>query len=416
MKTQFSFALFLALGCLPAAAQSGVTDAWMANQYIYVAPGITTCIAPQYLSTGAGLLTQDGETTEVIYGNGTSAEQVITEQLVDGQIVTLTFANNYGTGGNFKVSSVTPAGAGGGSDYDLLLAGQPPQNSGGVPLKPDQYAYAAGSQPVTYYVLVTAGKMRGNFFTVQGNTADTLRIDPEGLAMNSSDIKSVSLLPYWSIGALFPASQATISFIPTTDPGDVMTKVVISPPVTYGSEQPQDAGESFYFSASLNSWVSVNNPSVPADDAVVPPGAYVYLQNTGTNSYPLHVFLSGSVLKDPFNFFFTASNNSSATNFFSLPRNTSYRINQIGFNDSNFTQSTGTGLLQRQDQLIIDDGNGGVAATYYRYKNQWYNTDDALPGSPVFPAGTVFGLMKRPAAGDGTSLMINRSNIRNAPN
>ena len=415
MKIFYSLAAFLILGSIHAVAQSGVTDAWMANQYIYIEPGNTTCVAPQYLYTGAGLLTQGGNTTDVVYGAGTNAYQVITEQVVDGEIVTLTSANNYATGGDFKVSEVTPATTGGLLDYNLMLSGNPPKNAGGVPLKPDQYAYVAGTQPVTYYVLVTAGRLKGYFFTVQGNTADSLRIDPEGMTITSRDIKAVSLLPYWSLGSLFPASQATISFIPTTNPSDVMTVVVISPPVTYGPQQPQNVGESFYFSTDLNNWVSTANPSVSAADSVIPPGAYVYVQNTGTNNYPLHVFLSGSVLKDQFNFFFTTSSVASAISYFSLPRNSSYPINEIGFNNSNFTQSTGTSTSQRKDQLIMDDGHGGIGAVYYRYKNRWYNTNDALPTNPEFPAGTVFGLQKPAAATDSTSLLINHSNIPGVP-
>lgn len=414
MKKHLSLATLLIMGCLHAAlaAQSGVTASWMANQYIYIEPGNTTCVAPQYLSTGAGLLTQGGVTTNVVYGSGTSSSQVVTEQVVDGEIATLSFSNNYATGGNFSVSGVTPTNADSAVEYNLLLAGKPPKNAGGVPLKPNQYAYVAGTQPVTYFVLVTAGNLKGDFFTVQGNTANSLLIDPEGVSITAKDITAVSLIPYWSLSSLFPESQATISFIPTTDPSNVMTKVVISPPVTYGTQPPQDVGQSYYFSANLTSWVSTTDPSVSAADVVIPPGAYVYVQNTGTNNYPLHVFLSGSVLINPFNFFFTSSRTSSVISYFSLPRNSTYPIGQIGFNDSNFKQSTGTGTAQRNDQLIIDNGHGGVGAIYYRYKNKWYNTDNAVPTNPVFPAGTVFGLKKPSAARDGTSILINQSNIR----
>jgi len=396
-------------GFHPAAArQSGVTAPAMGNEYIYIDPGKTTCVAPQFLYSGAGLLTQGGVITNVVY----SSTEVVPEQVTNGQIATLSFSNNYATGGNFKVTSVTPANAQGSLNYSLMLAGSPPKTAAGVPLEPNQYSYIAGTQPVTYYALVTAGKLKGDYFTVQGNTSDSLLIDPEGLRINSRDITAVNLLPFWSLSSLFPPSQATISFIPTTDPSNIMTKVVISPPVTFGLQQPQNVGQSFYFSAALTNWVSTTNPSVPAGDEVIQPGAYVYLQNTGSNNYPLHVFLSGSVLTNQFNFYFTTSRTSSAISYFSLPRNSSYPIGQIGFNDSNFTQSTGTSFFQRNDQLIIDDGNGGVAAVYYRYKNQWYNTDNPVPTNPVFPPGTVFGLKKPSSTRTGTSLLINQSNIK----
>ena len=412
MQKHIFLAGFLAFGCLHAAPapRSGVTAPWVANQYIYIEPGNTTCVAPQYLYTGAGLLTQVGVTTNVIYG--TNNNQVVTEQVTNGQIATLSFSNNYATGGNFAVTALSLTNEGGSLAYNLKLAGNPPKTAGGVPLKPNQYSYVAGVQPVTYYALVTAGTLKGDFFTVQGNTANSLLIDPEGLPIASREITAVSLLPYWSLSSLFPPSQATISFIPTTNPSNVMTKVVISPPVTYGTQQPQNAGQSYYFNADLTNWVSATNPTVPAGDAVIPPGAYVYVQNTGSNNYPLHEFISGSVLTNQFNLFFTSSRTSSVISYFSLPRNSSYPIGQIGFNNSNFTQSTGTGLAQRNDQLIIDNGHGGVSAIYYRFKNQWYNTDNAVPTNPVFPAGTVFGLKKPSSARGGTSLLINNSNIR----
>ena len=390
-----------------AAPQRGVTTPLLGTQYIYVEPNNVTVVAPQYLYTGAGLLTQDGTTTDVVHG--TTSPEVVTEQVVNGQIATLSLSNNYATGGNFTVEKVTdgtPACA-------LLLAGKPPKNAGGVPLKAGQYAYAAGTQPVSYYVLVTEGKMKGEFFSVQGNTADTLLIYTAGSPVSAGDIRAVNLLPYWSLSSLFPASQATLSFIPTTDPNDVMSKVVINPPVILGPQLPQVVGKSYYFRASLNTWVAVDNPTVPAGDTVIPPGGYLYFQNTGSVSYPLRVFISGSVLADAFRFYLVSSKNVSTASTFALQRNTPYAIDEIGFNNSNFAQSTGTGSSQRKDELIVDDGHGGVAAVYYRYRNQWYNTDSPVPVKPVFAPGTAFGV-KKPANGKGEDsvLLTNPSNLK----
>ena len=86
------------------------------------------------------------------------------------------------------------------------------------------------------------------------------------------------------------------------------------------------------------------------------------MQNTGTGAYPLRVFISGSLLTDPFKFYLTSTKNVSTISYFSLPRNSAYAIGDIGFNNSNFTQSTGTGVSQRNDEIILDDGHGGVAA------------------------------------------------------
>lgn len=398
---------FSLLHTAAAAPQRGVTSPSLGTQYIYIAPNTTTVVAPQYLYAGAGLLTQGGTTLDVVYG--TNNPEVVTEQMIDGEIATLTLANNYATGGNFIVTQVTE----GDPVSTLRLAGNPPTNAGGIPLNAQQYAYAEGIQPVTYYVLVTAGKMKGEFFSVQGNTADTLLIYTAGFSVSAKDIKAVNLLPYWSLSSLFPPSQANISFIPTTDTSNVMTKLVINPPVILGPEQPQVVGKSYYFSASLGTWVSVDNPSVPAGDTVLPPGGYIYFQNTGSGSFPLRVFISGSVLADPFRFYLVSSRNVSTASTFALPRNTPYSIDEMGFNNSNFAQSRGTGSSQRKDELIVDDGHGGVAAVYYRYKNKWYNTDSPVPVTPVFAPGTAFGV-KKPAnnKGEQSALLINQSKLK----
>lgn len=366
------------------------------NQYVYIEPGNTTVVAPQFLSPGSGLLTQSGITTVTNAG--------VTEQVDDGMIVYLSFQNNYATGGIFPVRSVTPTGG----DITFELAGTPPVNSYGAPLAVNQYEYAPPDQPSTFYTLVTKGSSKGATFTVLSNTENSLLMDPEGLTVMPKSVHEVNLLPDWTLDTLFPASQATISFIPTTDLSNIMTTVVIAPPTTTGSEQPQDAGESFYFSGTLNAWVNQSNPSVPAGDAVIPLGSYVYVQNTGTNNYPLHAFVSGNVLEGPFNIYLASSPTETVITYFCLPRNSPSKLSQIGFNNSNFTQSPGKSPLVRKDVLIEDDGHGGIAATYYRFKNKWYNaSNDAFPVDPLFAAGTVFGVLK-PASSQGTTVLANQ--------
>jgi len=381
------------------AAQSGFTGTTLGNQYIYIEPSNTTCVAPQFLYTGTGLLTQSGVTTNTVYG--------VTEAVTNGTIAYLSFSNNDAIGGNFAVSTTTMNG----SNASFTLVGNPPLNSFGVPLIKNKYQYEGSNQPTTYFTLVTAGNQKGNFFTVVSNSTNSITVDTEGLKLGAKDVLAINLLPYWTLSALFPPSQATISFIPTTDSTNVMTRVVISPPLTTGTNQPQLAGQSYYFNASITNWVSTTNPAIMAGDAVITPGAYVYVQNTGSNSYPLYEFISGSVLTNQFNLYFTSSISNSVISYFSLPRSSAYQINQIGFSDNNFTQSPSKSPLGRNDVLIVDNGHGGVGAMYYKYKNQWFNTSsDALSTNPVFPAGTVFGVMK-PASKNGVVLLVNQNNV-----
>ncbi len=381
------------------AAQSGFSGTTLGNQYIYIEPSNTTCVAPQFLYPGNGLLTQSGVITNTVYG--------VTEAVTNGTIAYLSFSNNSAIGGNFAVSATTMNG----SNASFTLVGNTPLNSYGVPLINNEYQYAGSNQPTTYFTLVTAGNQKGNFFTVVSNTTKTITVDTEGLKLGTKDVLSINLLPYWTLSALFPPSQSTISFIPTTSSSNVMTEVVISPPITAGTNQPQQAGQSYYFNASITNWVSATNAAIIGGDAVIAPGAYVYVQNTGSNTYPLYEFISGSVMTNQFNLYFTSSSSNSVISYFSLPRSSAYQINQIGFTDNNFTQSPGKSPLARNDVLIVDNGHGGVGAMYFKYKNQWYNTSsDALPTNPVFAAGTVFGVLK-PASKNGTVLLVNQNNV-----
>jgi uncharacterized protein (TIGR02597 family) len=399
MKYLLCSLVILSAGLLASSpASAGFGTPTLGNQYISMEPSNTTTVAPVFLYPGSGLLTQSGSTTVTQAG--------VTEAVTNGSIAILSFSNNYATGGLFNVASVAPNSA----NYALQLAGNPPRNSYGATLTNNEFQYSSNS-PTTYYTLVTEGSMKGTFFTVVSNTTHSVTIDAEGLAITSKDIKAINILPYWSLSSLFPSSQATISFIPTTNSSNIMTTIVISPPSTTGTNQPQQVGQSYYFNATLTNWVNETNPSLPAGDDVIAPGQYVYVQNNGSNCYPLYEFISGSVLPNDFNFYFSTSSRNVVISYFSLPRNSIYGINQIGFNDQNFTQSPTKSSLGRKDQLIIDNGHGGIAATYYKYKNQWYDaSSDQLSTNPVFAAGTVFGVVKSPTP-KGTSVLINKYNV-----
>jgi uncharacterized protein (TIGR02597 family) len=377
---------------------SGYSSTVLGSQFIEIAPNQTNVIVPQFLCPGAGLLTQSGITSNTVFG--------VTEAVTNGAVAYLSFANDYAAGGAFLVSGAT---ANGGSET-LQLIGKPPLNGGGAPLTNGQYEYNGSNQPTTYFALVTAGALKGNFFTVLSNTAATLMIAPKGLTIPPHAILAINVLPYWTLAGLFPSGMTNISFIATTNPSNVMSQIIISPPYTIDSQQPQQAGSAYYFSASLTNWVSETNPGVAAGDAIVAPGAYVYFINTGSNTYPLDEFISGKILTSPFNLYFTSSSTNTVVTYFGLPRNSSYKLSEIGFNNKNFTPSVTKTLLGRNDVLILDDGHGGVGASYYSYKNQWYDSSsDALPTDPIFPPGSVFGLLKQ-ANRNATNLLVNNSN------
>jgi len=305
--------------------------------------------------------------------------------------------------GTFRVTGVNPVG----ESATLTLSGQPPLDSYGAPLLDNQYQPAAD----TYYALVTAGDWTGLFFTVTANTATTLEVHTGGLpGGRATSVRSIEVRPYWNLETLFPASVAEVSFIPTTDPDAVKTRLVLSPLITSGDEQPQDVGEAYYYSSAASGWVSADDPDTAAGKVLVAPGRYLYLQNTSAGSYPLDAVIAGTVLTVPLRQNLYSSTEDNTITYFALARSSDYKLSQVGLNDANFTPSLSQSPLGRNDLLLVDNGFGAVGAVYYRHKRKWYTTTSALPVDPVLPAGTAYAVLKK--AGPGlTQVFVNRNNL-----
>ena len=379
------------------AATTGITSGFappgLGNQYIYIPANETNCIAPTLLCPGNGLLTQSGY-TGVPTNNGFYIEQFPSSNYSTTNVLTLTFSNNIAVTGSYLITQASTTG----NSCQLQLDGNPPLNSYKVPLKPNQLVYNAASQPLYYYAYVTAGKLQGEFFTIVANDINSVTIPTDGYQITTKDIASITVQPYWSLSMLFPASQSTISFIPTTNSSNVMTTLTLSK--TDGSSQAE-GGPTFYFDSSITNWVNTLNPNVAAGDTPVQPGQYLYLKNTGSNSYPLNVWVAGTALTNPFSLSIITSPSEATYNYFVLPRNTSYHLSQFGFNSSNFKQSPSIPppILKTYDQIQIDNGHGSVLGTYFMYAKKWYSANSALeykPVDPLFESGTVFSVVKAP--------------------
>ena len=303
------------------------------------------------------------------------------------------------TVGTFSISAVTTSG----TNSTLTLAGTPPLDSYGAPVLANSYNQKG--YPV-YYALVTDGTLKGNFYNVLSNTKKTLVINNQGTAMTTASVKSIDLRPYWTLESLFPADAEGVAFIGTNSTTSVMTQLVVSPTTISGNQQPQDVGKKFYFNSSLKNWVSTEKPTVPAGGVIVPPGRYLYFQNTGNGTYPVDSFIAGTVLKTQFNVRLYSSSNQTLTTLFALPRASDYKLSTIGLNDLNFSsKATGT----TEDFFIVYDGFGGVGATYYRKANKWYLVGYELPVDSVIASGTCYGVLK-PKSSSGNKVLINQNN------
>src|ERR1051326_1264013 len=97
----------------------------------------------------------------------------------------------------------------------------------GNPLSASQFLYG-GTQHNHYYALIGpisgAGTKEGHTFQITDNTSNTLTVvtgddNLNGIPANTQ----VEVIPYWTPATIFPASDANVSFTPTTSPPNYQT-------------------------------------------------------------------------------------------------------------------------------------------------------------------------------------------------
>jgi hypothetical protein len=256
-----------------------------------------------------------------------------------------------------------------------------------------------------YYALVTSGVSTGSFYSVVTNNATQIVIDTQGENLSSTSIKSIDLRPYWTLETLFPASGAGAAFIATTSDSNIMTQLVLSPTTVTDSQNPQSEGQKFYFSTSVGNWVRDTEPAISAGTVPVPPSRYLYLKNTGTGSFPIDAYFAGTVLKTPVRIPLYSSQNHSIYTLFALPRASSYKLSEMGFDIANFSST---------DLLLVGDAQAGVSQTYYKAGANWYALESQVPVDPTIPSGTAYAVKKASnAAGNKNLLNINNISTSN---
>lgn len=75
-------------------------------------------------------------------------------------------------------------------------------------------AYAVDAGVVLHYVRMRSGALAGHYFTVTTNAAASLTVDPAGLDLSGIAAgDALELVPYWTLGTLYPSGQAGVSYV-----------------------------------------------------------------------------------------------------------------------------------------------------------------------------------------------------------
>ena len=272
---------------------------------------------------------------------------------------------------------------------------------------PGHFVYVSGSQSNTYYALIgnhpSTNPNEGNLYPVVGSGSNTLTLN-----LNGDDISGVAantqilVIPYWTLGTVFPTADANVSFVPSASTFVKQTQIQIPDYSATGINQ--SAASIYYF--YNNAWrMSGTSSALDYSDNVILPNSYFVFRNTGTLSVSTTLTAVGAVpmrkLTVPIA---TRVGNGQSTpqdNLVAMLRPVPVTLNSSGLITSGaFAVSPST--FNKLDQLLVFDNteigiNKSAASIYYYFNGAWRKSgqDSSLDfGSDTLPVGGGFVIRK----------------------
>ncbi|WP_175414796.1 TIGR02597 family protein [Nibricoccus aquaticus] len=273
-----------------------------------------------------------------------------------------------------------------------------------------QFVYASGTQANTYYAFIRSGTKEGNYYTVTANAGNTLTIDLAGdtltgLAANDS----ISIIPYWTLGTLFPAADAGVSFTTSASPFAVQTYVLIPNLQASGINLSTTSSYFFYNGAwrlfGQDLTVSRN------DDTLIPDTYFIVRNNASAGT----LTQTGSVLTKKFVTPLQTYTGGKQDNPVALLRPVPVTLDDSGLAASG-AFSASSSPLNLSDILLVFDNtvaakNKSSSATYYYYNGAWrkFGADASqnFGSTVVFGPGTGVQIRKATSSTGSASIWTN---------
>lgn len=277
----------------------------------------------------------------------------------------------------------------------------------GNPWTAGQFVYAAGSQPNHYYALIgpatVANPKEGHHYPIVSNTANTITVDlgPDNLTGIPANAQ-VSIIPNWSLKTLFPATDANVSFTPTTSTAQYKTQVRVPDVSASGINLPYTT---YFYSDNAApgqvGWrLEGDNTTDRGDDPLLPDSHIVVRNINGAPTLPL-VNL-GSVLLKKFTTPLLTSTTTQQDNPAGLLRPLDVSLNATGLNIADGSFGPNDQLLLFNNAQVGINKAPSVIYTQVNVPNgPWRRVGDANTdrGSDIIPAGV--GFIVRKGVSDG---------------
>jgi uncharacterized protein (TIGR02597 family) len=245
--------------------------------------------------------------------------------------------------------------------------------------------------PGYHYARLLSGAQAGHYFSIISNSADTLSVDASGLNLSSiAASDKMEIAPYWTLGTLYPASQAGTAFTAST--GSYQTQLLAFDATSTGINRSASAVYYFY----SGHWRQVGKSvGISYDNTIVYPDTYIIQRNTAAATALIH---TGRVQRGSLGTILEATASAQNDNFVALAYPLDVTLNGTGLATSAFTAS----VSGYKDQLLWFDPAGtginrSATYTYYYYNGAWRRVGASTStdfGATVLKAGSGFIIRK----------------------
>lgn len=288
-----------------------------------------------------------------------------------------------------------------------------------------------GNLAVTpHYVQPVTGAQAGYFFDVATNTSNSITLVDNGVTPTGLDpSNSFKVIPYWTIGEIFPAGDQNVSFTPSGVSGLNRRTQVLLPNVT-GVGINRSAGAVLFFATNaadptnpaVSYWRSTTTGATNMNSTPLLPDSYFTVRNPTNAGTNLAVTIAGNVNTGATAVQLDSTNGLANDNYVSLGRPTDITLNNLGLIQSGaFLQSINASGLGRRDTLLVISNsvpgiNKSASVVYYYLTNSgWRSTTTGTNdvGNEVIPA--AIGYIVRKASNNPTGTQFWTNNITIAP-
>lgn len=251
----------------------------------------------------------------------------------------------------------------------------------------------------TYYVRFRSGALIGVVLTVNSNSTNGVTVAGNGLDLSSvTSGDSVEIAPYWTLGTLYPATEAGQKFTATTNMASLETELLFFDESAVGINRKPSFAYYFYNGA----WRRTGSPeNISFNNTLIYPDSYFIQRNKGTATTAT---INGRVLPGSVGAVLEGGivpNDNHVALCHPMP----VTLAQSGLVEGGFTPSPSAGKIA--DRLLLFDNtesgfNRAPSAVYYYYDGGWRRVGSPVAndygGTVTIPVGSGFIVRKASSA------------------